>query len=40
MGEVSVYRFQVWDHEVRDNVWAPRMATQEAIKRVRGHARG
>jgi hypothetical protein len=38
MDEVSVYRFQVWDHEVRDNVWAPRMATQEAIKREHGVA--
>ena len=38
MGEVSVYRFQVWDHEARDNVWAPRMATQEAIKREHGVA--
>ena len=38
MDQVSVYRFQVWDHKVRDNVWAPSMATQETIKRVRGVA--
>lgn len=38
MDQVSVYRFQVWDHEVGDNVWGPRMATQETIKRVRGVA--
>ncbi len=33
-----VYRFQVWDHDTGDNVWAPRMATLEAIKRVNGAA--
>ena len=33
-----VYRFQVWDHNMGENVWAPRMATLEAIKRANGVA--
>jgi hypothetical protein len=36
--EVAVYRFQIWDPEVGDNVWAPRMATRETITRVGGAA--
>jgi ribbon-helix-helix protein len=31
-----VYRFQVWDQNMGENVWAPRKATIEAIKRVNG----
>jgi hypothetical protein len=33
-----VFRFQVWDHNMGENVWAPRMATLEAVKRVNGAA--
>jgi len=33
-----VYRFEVWDHNMGENVWAPRMATLEAIRRVNGVA--
>ena len=38
MSQVCVYRFQVWDHAIGDNVWASRMATLEAIRCVRGVA--
>lgn len=33
-----VYRFEVWNHDTGENVWAPRMATLDAIKRVNGAA--
>lgn len=33
-----MYRFQVWDHNIGENVWAPRKATMEAIRRVNGVA--
>lgn len=35
---VAVYRFQVWDPVVNDNVWAPRMATLQTIARSGGGA--
>jgi hypothetical protein len=35
---VAVYRFEIWDHEVGDNVWGPRVATLEAIERIGGAA--
>lgn len=36
MAEAKVFRFEVWDHSIGDNVWAPRMATLETIERVHG----
>lgn len=36
--QVAVYRFQIWDSVVNDNVWAPRMATLETIERSGGAA--
>jgi hypothetical protein len=35
---ILVFRFQVWDHNMGENVWAPRMATLEAVKPVNGSA--
>lgn len=35
---IAVYRFEVWDQTIGDNVWAPRMATLETIRRVGGAA--
>jgi hypothetical protein len=35
---VCVYRFEIWDQEIGDNVTAPRMATLETIQRIRGNA--
>jgi hypothetical protein len=35
---IAVYRFEVWDETVGDNVWAPRMATLQTISRVGGAA--
>ena len=34
-----VYRFQGWDHNMGENVWAPRMATLEAVRRVNSSAK-
>ena len=34
-----VYRFQGWDHNMGENVWAPRKATLEAVKRVNSSAK-
>lgn len=36
MDKVTVYRFQIWDQNIGENVWAPRMATVGAIQRVNG----
>jgi hypothetical protein len=36
MDKVTVYRFQIWDQNIGQNVWAPRMATVGAIQRVNG----
>ena len=36
MDKVTVYRFQIWDQNLGENVWAPRMATVGAIQRVNG----
>jgi hypothetical protein len=36
MNKVTVYRFQIWDQNIRQNVWAPRMATVAAIQRING----
>jgi hypothetical protein len=36
MNKVTVYRFQIWDQDIGENVWAPRMATVGAIQRVNG----
>jgi hypothetical protein len=36
MEAATVHAFWVWDHNLGDNVRAPRMATLEAIKRVGG----
>jgi hypothetical protein len=38
MGAVSVYAFVIWDRERGGNVRPPRLATLEAIERVRGVA--
>lgn len=40
MGVVSVYAFVIWDRERGGNVRPPRLATLEAIERVRGVAVG
>jgi hypothetical protein len=36
--QIAVYRFEIWDQGIGDNVWAPRMATLETIKRIGGAA--
>jgi hypothetical protein len=36
MDKVTVYRFQIWDQNIGQNVWAPRMATVAAIQRING----
>jgi hypothetical protein len=36
MDKVTVYRFQIWDQNIGENVWAPRMATVGAIQRLNG----
>jgi hypothetical protein len=38
MNKVKVYRFQIWDQNMGENVWTPRSATLDAIKRVNGFA--
>jgi len=40
MGVVSVYAFVIWDRERGGNVRPPRLATLEAIEKVRGVAVG
>jgi hypothetical protein len=38
MKDVAVYTFEVWDRQKGANVIAPRMATAETIRRVKGMA--
>jgi hypothetical protein len=38
MEQLTVYRYEVWNREEAKRHFAPRMATREAIRRVKGEA--